>query len=473
LEGIPSDPKVLMRPILKPLAASCLLALLTGVPSARSATGSQENKEHCEAYQEARHEFFELTGFQKLLVAEGKAKAARCQGDQECLRGLESLRVQVRELGLRVLGKNEEMQRNGAFCEEVRRQDAEAYRALEAKAAKACTPNGNAELCEDVEFRMTELGGRMDLGAIQVARERYEKAWDEWRAKGLPVREPAMAKPSYDRSIAAHKRYLQDNPTGKRRDLVLYRLAYVHDIMGGSDEAFPLWRTIVRDHPDSRLATEATLRLGESYFARREYDSAIACYGRIEAGQEPVVDERLLGIALLHKGEAFFDLARYDKARDAFFDYVERTDKKTLKRGDLRQEAVLYMAHCFAESSTSYEEAEAFFAEAERRSYEDTLFYELAMKHFDRAQYERAVGAFERLLERWPHHFKAPMVQLDLVQALTKLHRDARAQAVKETLVSTYGADAAWRGKVPKLEPKDRKRLDEAIAGYRLEAAWK
>jgi len=462
-----------MRPILKPFAASCLLALLTGVPSARSATGSQEDKEHCEAYRDARHEFDELTGFRELLVAEGKAKAARCQGDQECLRGLEPLRVRVRELGLRALGKDGEMQRHGAFCEEVRRQDAEAFLALEAKAAKACTPDGNAELCEETEFEMLELGHRMDAGAIQVARERYEKAWDQWRAKGLPVREPAMAKPSYDRSITAHKRYLQDNPTGKRRDQVLYRLAYLRDMTGGSDEAASLLTEILRSHPASPHVPAANLHLGEFHFLRKEYDSAIACYGRLEAEQEPVVDERLLGSALFHKGEALLGLARYDKARDAFFDYVERTDKKTLKRGDLRQEAILYMAHCFAESPSSYEEAEAFFAEAGKRRYEDTLFYELAMKHFDRAQYERAVGAFERLLERWPGHFKAPMVQLDLVQALTKLHRDARAQAVKEALVSTYGADAAWRGRVPKLEPKDRKRLDEAIAGYRLEATWK
>jgi len=462
-----------MRPILKPFAASCLLALLTGVPSARSATGSQEDKEHCEAYRDARHEVIELTAFRDDFVREGKAKATRCQGDQECLRGLEPLRERVREFERRLSGENSEMLRNGAFCEEVRRQDAEAFRALEAKAAKACTPDGDAQLCEETEFERCELGYRLDVGAALIARERYEKAWERWSAEGLRVKEPALARTSYDRSIAALKRYLQDNQTGKRRDLVLYRLAYLQDMRGASDEAASLLTEILRSHPASLHVPAANLRLGECHFLRKEYDSAVACYGRIEAGQGAGVSKEMLGLALFHKGEALFHLARYGKARDAFFDYAERVDKRQLKRGDLRQEAILYMAHCFAESPTSYEDAEAFFAKAGRRRYEDTLFYELAMKHFDREQWERAVGAFEHQLKAWPGHFKAPMAQLALVEALSRLRRDAQAQAAKAVLVTTYATGASWWNRAPKLEPRDRKRLDEAIAGYQFEKSWK
>lgn len=443
-----------------------LLALLAAV-AARSFAAPAD----CAAYKKTQKQVTDLMAEQEKLTNEGKARAAKCNGDQGCLKGLDPLRAQVKALGQKMSDTRDEMQKYAANCEEVAAEEANTLKLFEKVAAENCKPGGNATRCEDGEFQMADLGYRADNRANMAARDKYEREYEKWKENDKKGKEPVMPKASFERSYATHKRYLKDNPTGSRRDLVLYRLAFIYDLQGGAEDAFPLWMELVRNHPASRHVPAVNLRVGEFYFVQKKYDSAIAYYNKVDAQKEASIDNSVLGLALYHKAEALYNMAKYNQALDALFDYIERVDKGQLKRGDLRTEAILYMGSCFAEFPESYKDAEKFFKKVGSRKYEDTLFYEMAKKHEDRDQFELAVNSYEYFLKRWPYYYKAPMAQIGLVRLWVKQKKIEEAQEARDLLIAQYSPNAPWWAKAPKMESKDLEVLKDEIRNAMLESA--
>ena len=444
-----------------------LLALLAAV-AARSFAGKAE----CEAYNKGEKKILDLMAEKERITTEGKAKKAACKGDAGCEKGLQALRDKIKDIDVKLSNARDENQKNGALCEDVAKQDDNTLKLFEKVAATECTKGGNLTRCEDAEFQMADLGYRADNRTNLANRETYERAYDRWKENDKRGKEPVSPKTVYDKSLATHKKYLKDNPKGSRRDLVLYRLAVIYDLMGGTEDAFPLWMELVRNHPASRHVPPVNLRIGEFYFTQKKYDSAIAYYNKIDANKEGLqVDNNLLGLALYHKAEALYNLSKYDKALDGLFDYIERVDKGILKRGDLRTEAILYMGSCFAEFPESFKDAEKFFKKNGGRRYEDTLFYEMAKKHEDRDQFEVAIHTYEYFLKRWPYYYKAPMAQIGLVRLWVKQKKIEEAQEARDRLITEYSPQSGWWAKAPKMEPKDLEMLKDEIRNAMLESA--
>jgi len=443
-----------------------LLALL-----AAFAARSFASKADCDAYKKAQKQVTDLMAQQEKLTAEGKSRAAKCNGDQGCLKGLDPLRGQVKTLGLKMNDTRDEMQKFGSLCDEVAAEDANTLKLFEKVASDNCKQSGNPTRCEDAEFQMADLGYRSDNRSNLANRERYERAYEAWKENDKRGKEPVTPKTTYDKSIATHKRYLKDNTTGNRRDLVLYRLGFIYDMMGGAEDAFPLWMEIVRNHPNSRHIPAVDLRLGEYFFVQKKYDSAIAYYNKVDANKDANVDNNVLGLAIYHKAEALYNMSKYEQALDVFFDYIERVDKGQIKRGDLRSEAILYMGSCFAEFPESYKDAEKFFKKAGGRRYEDTLFYEMAKKHEDRDQFELAINSYNYFLKRWPYYYKAPLAQIGLVRLWVKQKKIEEAQEARDILIAQYSPSAPWWSKAPNMESKDKELLKDEIRNAMLESA--
>ncbi|MCB9496965.1 MAG: tetratricopeptide repeat protein [Fibrobacteria bacterium] len=406
---------------------------------------------------------------------EGKAKRAKCESEsnsdkkQRCIDGLQPLRDKMAALQAKAGPIRDDIQKYSALCDEASVQTVETQKLYESVAKENCRSGGDEKRCEDALFNLADLAYTSDQRENLANRERYERAYDKWRDNDKSGKEPSPVPPSYTKGLAAHKKYLSSIKGGTRRDVILYRTAFILDMVGQSSDAFPILMELSTKFPNSRHITPANLRIGEYYFVEKKYDSAIVYYNKVDAnaaGQDGVV-----GLALFHKGEAQYNLGRYEKANAAFFDYIERVDKGQISRGDLRSEAILYMGSCFAEYPGSFSDAKKFFKKQGGRNYEDTLFYELAVKHADRDQHEVAIDALEFFLKNYPDYYKAPLAQLKLIEVWDKRKKIEEAQEAREVLIQKFGRGSAWWSKPRNIDKRELEMIQGRIRDAMLEVA--
>jgi len=408
------------------------------------------------------------------LNEQGKAKKADCETmagakKDRCMEELKPLRGQIAAITTKMGPINDDIQKYKALCPEAA-ADFEKTRILYEQVAKdnCNNPKGDPKRCEDGLFNIAEINYQLDQRNNLASREKYERDYDKWKENDKRGKEPTQALPSFAKGLAGHQRYLKEIPEGGRRDVILYRTAFIYDLMGRSTEAFPLLMEISRKFPQSRQIGPANLRIGEFYFVDKKYDSAIAYYNRVDPNASG--NEAVLGLALYHKAEALYQKAKYQTAVDAFFDYVERSDKGQI-RGDLRSEAILYMGSCFAEFPDSYKDAKKYFGQRGNRSYEDTLFYELAIKHADRDQHDLAIPALEYFLKTYSDYYKAPLAQIKLVEVWDKKKKIEEAQEAREQLVQKFGRNSPWWQKPRKIDKKELEQIQVRVRDVMLEVA--
>ncbi|MEK7392102.1 MAG: tetratricopeptide repeat protein [Fibrobacterota bacterium] len=405
---------------------------------------------------------------------QGREKKAECLSmegakQQRCLDQLKPLREQVAALNAKIAPINDDIQKYKALCPTSSEETAKTRELYEKVAKDNCNnPKGDPKRCEDALFNIADIDYQIDQRNNLGSREKYEREYDKWKANDKRGKEPTQALPSFAKGLSGHQRYLKEIPEGGRRDVILYRTAFIYDLMGRSTEAFPLLMEISRKFPQSRQIGPANLRIGEFYFVDKKYDSAIVYYNKVDPNAPG--SEAVLGLALYHKAEALYQKAKYQVAVDAFFDYVERADKGQI-RGDLRSEAILYMGSCFAEFPDSYKDAKKYFGQRGHRAYEDTLFYELAIKHADRDQHDLAIPALEYFLKTYSDYYKAPLAQIKVVEVWDKKKKIEEAQEAREQLVQKFGRTSAWWQKPRKIDRKELEQIQIRVRDVMLEVA--
>jgi tetratricopeptide (TPR) repeat protein len=409
------------------------------------------------------------------LNEQGRAKKDECAAlsgakQDRCFEELKPLRAQVQALQTKMKPIQDDIDKYKALCPETAGEILKTLELYEKVAKEACVAGakGDPKRCEDALFNIADINYQFDQRNNLAAREKYEREWAKWKENDKQGKEPTQILPSYAKGLAAHQRYIKGMPQGSRRDVILYRTAFIYDLMGRSTDAFPLLMEISTKFPTSRQIGPTNLRIGEFYFVDKKFDSAIVYYNKVDpniAGNEGI-----LGLALYHKAEALYDKARYQVAVEAFFDYVERADRGQI-RGDLRSEAVLYMGSCFAEFPDSYKDAKKFFSQRGGRKYEDTLFYELAVKHADRDQHEQAIAALGYFLKNYPDYYKAPLAQIKLIEVWDKKKKVEEAQEAREELVTKFGRTSPWWQKPRNIDKKELEQIQVKVRDVMLEVA--
>jgi TolA-binding protein len=448
---------------------------LTGL--ALSATFAQNKAKNpdCLALEKVQAQKGQLMDQANKLNEQGKSKKDECAAlagakQDRCFEELKPLRAQVNALQAKIKPIQDDIDKFKALCPETQKEILQTLDLYEKVAKEACVagPKGDAKRCEDAMFNIADINYQFDQRNNLAGREKYEREYDKWKDNDKRGPEPKTIPTSFAKGLAAHQRYLKELPNGSRRDVILYRTAFIYDLMGRSPDAFPLLMEISTNFPQSRQIGPTNLRLGEFYFVDKKYDSAIVYYNKVDPNIQG--NEGILGLALYHKAEALYDKARYQPAIEAFFDYVERCDRGQI-RGDLRSEAILYMGSCFAEFPDSYKDAKKYFTQRGGRGYEDTLFYELAVKHADRDQHDQAIAALEYFLKNYPDYYKAPLAQIKLIEVWDKKKKVEEAQAAREELVQKFGRTSPWWQKPRNIDRKELEQIQVRVRDVMLEVA--
>lgn len=321
----------------------------------------------------------------------------------------------------------------------VERRD-EAIRLLEDFVANE--PEQAAEM-PDALLRLAEL-------RWELSRAEYLQAFAAWQEvpEANRGREPH---PEYAASMALYDRILERHRGYDRTDFVLYMKAYGLLESGQGDAALALYRRILHDFPQSRFVPDAHFALAESAFsARADFRTALAEYEEVLHFE----DSQLYDISLFKSAWCMWRMGRNRDAATRFREVLDlanrRGDMTAEQRRRLRElqdEALDYLIQVFIEDeSNTAADLFHFLQEIGGERYARRVLVRLSDTYLGQSRYERAVEAYQLLLEMDPSVPEAPEYQRAIASAYASMDDVPHTIEAMTTLAATYAPGSEWAG---------------------------
>lgn len=310
------------------------------------------------------------------------------------------------------------------------------------------------ELLEQFIRSEPETAAEMPDALMRLAELRWEKAradylvaFAAWQEVPEENRGPTPT-PDYARSMALYDRILTQHPDFERTDLVLYMKAYAHVEKGETDAALALYQQILNEHPQSRFVPDAHFALAESRFAVAEWPGALEEFEKVMEHRE----SELFDISLFKSAWALWRMGRTDEAALRFRQVLDlgrgRGAMSAAQRRRLRElqdEALDYLIQVFIEDeNNTASDVFAFLEEIGGERYAHRVLVRLSDTFMGQSRFERAIEAYELLLEMDPMARKAPQYQREIASAQSQLGEPASTIEAMNTLAATYGPGSAW-----------------------------
>jgi TolA-binding protein len=231
-------------------------------------------------------------------------------------------------------------------------------------------------------------------------------------------------------TIDLYQQLLETYPDYAKNDLVLYQLARAYETAGEVEPALETLDRLVGEYPNTPHASEAHFRRGEALFIEQRYMEAEEAYGRVlESGPDAPFAEQ----AMYKLGWALFKQLRHEEALQPFFSLLDREFQVDPAGGSGPDPAAVYTAMGRAEQeliddtlrvlsiSFSYMDgADAitdYFSERGPRSYSYIVYTNLGDLYLDQERYQDGADAYQAFVDLDPYHPKAPLVQVEVIEA--------------------------------------------------------
>jgi cellulose synthase operon protein C len=249
-------------------------------------------------------------------------------------------------------------------------------------------------------------------------------------------------------AIALYTRLLNEYPLYDRNDQVLYQMSRAYEELGKIDEAMVVMERLVRQYPQSRYIDEVQFRRAEFFFTRRKYLDAEEAYKAIvDLGKASYYYE----LALYKLGWTYYKQELYEDAQHRFialldhkvsvgYDFEQTQDESERKRTDdtFRVISLGFSNLGGAESVLEY------FSQNGKRSYEDSVYSNLAEFYFDKRRYADATAAYNGFVSRNPFHKKAPNFHMRVIEIHTAGGFPSLVLESKKAFATTYGLKAEY-----------------------------
>lgn len=301
----------------------------------------------------------------------------------------------------------------------------------------SCTEK--TERCASALFQVANLTYQNEEDGFLVKQAAYEKQFAAWEDRDRKGPEPVQPRRDHKTSLGYFERFLKEYPNHRDVPPALVRAAFIADMQGNEDRSFEYLNLLVTKFPDHPLGVQSHLRLGEYWLLKRKYAKAIEHYEKVPLnypGNEAA-------LALYHRAEAFYNMANFEEAARWYYEYVSRADAGKLK-GDLRDEAMAFMAASWADLDNGFEVAEKFLRSKGNPAWEKDIYYEIGVKNQGHDRLDEAVKAFQFLLEKDPTYAKAPIADLKIIEILVIQKKADAAQEARVDLIKRYEEGSAW-----------------------------
>ena len=317
--------------------------------------------------------------------------------------------------------------------------------------------------------------GKVILGSSSLARENYRAFLDlvsddpELRAEAmrrlgdleleateaeqLAENIDSLNHGGYNNAVSLYQQLLEAYPDYRRNDTVLYQLARAYETGGRTDEALDVLDELVRKYPDTALIDEVQFRRGEMLFLRKRYNDSEAAYQVVvKYGEE----SRFYEQSLYKLGWSQFKLAWHEDSLAPFFELLDRKvgdidigeDEQRLQSLERAERElvedtfrVLSISFSYMGGAASIDE---FIAARAYPKYTYIIYRNLGDLYLEKERYQDAALTYEAFVKQDPYHSKAPLLQVEVIEAYKRGGFPSLVLDGKKDFVERYGMDGEF-----------------------------
>ncbi len=224
------------------------------------------------------------------------------------------------------------------------------------------------ERMASIFFRLAETWWEETHYQYLLQRAKYNEemlAFEKGTLKAKPV-EPVE---NYEKSIVYYEKILQQFPSYKRMDEVLYRLGKAALGQGKAlgdkvlmNKGVQYLNQLIQHHGNSQYIAQSHLALAEHFFDTNNLTVAKMNYEKITQNFR---SSHLFNYALYKLGWVYFNLREFERAVETFHMVVREIDKSKAKQIEFRDQALNDLVPAYAELERGWPAAKEYFTSVE------------------------------------------------------------------------------------------------------------
>lgn len=308
----------------------------------------------------------------------------------------------------------------------------------------------------------------------------YEKEYTRFEAGEIDTEPEVPESPSkdYNKAIGVYEKLLDEYPASDFADDALYGKAWLLDKMKKGPQSRRLFQEVIDKYPDSKFAPESYIQLAEYYFKPRE-DKTTAEQAAIELRKAIQLYKKVLHYkdsprydeALYKLGWSYYKLAgqnpKYYSDAITYFvavvDDINRAEeldpKNKISNPNVKEEAIEYIGISFTDeayTATGVDKARGMIERLGGKAYGVDIMRAIGQTFQKIDEQDKAIYAFENLLDMYPNYYDAPLMQHNIATAVFAKGQDENAYGEREKLYTLYNPKSEWYAALEQSDNEDK-----------------
>jgi tetratricopeptide (TPR) repeat protein len=257
----------------------------------------------------------------------------------------------------------------------------------------------------DYMFRLGELFSEKQRYLNFNARALDEKIFEAQQAKNsglaasLKQKQKRYEKASEDSALKAVKSYVAASryPKYNRMDEVLFRLAYLLQMIKKEDQAREFFHRLIKDYPNSKYVPNAYLSFAEFYFQKGEMENAGKFYEKVQQFPQSSV----FGFALYKQGWVQINLGNFKNALEIFVKVIQLCQSHKIPKnqaGPLEKEAKKDLVKAYGRTPGASPEKAWDFFQRMGGSYAPKMLESLAELYWEQGMFNESSRIYRKII---------------------------------------------------------------------------
>ncbi|MDH5622215.1 MAG: tetratricopeptide repeat protein, partial [Gammaproteobacteria bacterium] len=345
---------------------------------------------------------------------------------------------------------------SAAPAEAARPKEKDTIKSLEEKEVEVRSGSlihGGSDLARDNYRAFLDLASDDPELRAEAMRRLGDLELEATEAEQLTQNIDALDHSGYNNAVDLYQQLLQAYPDYRRNDTVLYQLARAFEIGGRNEEALATLDELVAKFADTQLIDEVQFRRGEMLFLQKDYDGAEAAYRDVVKYGEA---SRFYEQSLYKLGWSQFKLAWHEDSMGPFFELLDRkVGGIEIGEGEERLQSlsraerelvedtfrVLSISFSYMDGAKSID---TFLAGRGNPSYSYVIYRNLGDLYLEKERFQDAAVTYEEFVKQDPYHPKAPLLQVEVIEAYKQGGFPSLVLEGKKGFVERYGMDGEF-----------------------------